>query len=183
MADLAPTCSDCGEGVEAGSPVCGRCGNRLDWPEPVVQGRDDEPPPVPPVPPVPPAPPGSAAGPVGGTGRGLIPAIVVDLTVSSPRGERPVPLDSGDTLEIGRDVGPLTDLCTDNVSGLHARIRVGDDDVVIEDIGSDGRGSTNGTFLNGSRLPVNLPTPLPDGAVVTCGSQPPLTIHVRVTRP
>lgn len=176
MADLAPTCSDCGEAVEAGSPVCGLCGNRLDWPEPVGRGRDEPPP-------VPPAPPESPAAPVGGIGRGLIPAIVVDLTVSSPRGERPVALDSGDTLEIGRDVGPLTDLCTDNVSGLHARIRVGDDDVVIEDVGSEGRGSTNGTYLNGSRLPANRPTPLPDGAVVTCGSQPPLTIHVKVARP
>lgn len=168
-----------GHAVPPGAANCPRCGTRIERPEPT---RMEAPPPVPPVPP---APPGTAAphrGAARAPGTGLIPALTVGLAVSSPRGERSITLDSGDVLFIGRDDGPLTDLCEDNVSGRHARIRVGDDDVMIEDIGSEGCGSTNGTYLNGARIPANQPTPLPDGAVVTCGLQPPLTIRVEVTR-
>jgi pSer/pThr/pTyr-binding forkhead associated (FHA) protein len=178
VADVEVRCARCGRVVPPGVANCPKDGMRIERTEPEPAAPAPPPPTsapsAPEVPqPIPPPPPAA--------GRRLIPALTVDLLVSSPRGERPIQLDSGDTLDIGRDVGPLTDLCTDNVSGRHARVRVGDDEVVIEDVGSDGHGSTNGTYVNGSRLPANRPTPLPDGAVVTCGTKPPLTISVKVT--
>jgi pSer/pThr/pTyr-binding forkhead associated (FHA) protein len=175
VADVEVRCARCRRVPPPGATNCPHDGVRIEWPKPEPER-----------PAVPPAPPGTGTPGVESTASatvgGLIPAITVDLVVSSPHGERAIQLDSGTTLDIGRDVGPLTDLCTDNVSGHHAQIRVGDDDVVIEDVGSDRRGSTNGTYIAGSRLPANQPVPLPDGAVVTCGSQPPLTIRVKVTR-
>jgi pSer/pThr/pTyr-binding forkhead associated (FHA) protein len=49
------------------------------------------------------------------------------------------------------------------VSELHCRISVIDDECYIEDIGSDGMGSTNGTFINGNKLPPTVPVKFYDG--------------------
>lgn len=107
-------------------------------------------------------------------------SLKVTLSLSSPLGRRIVALRPGDRLEIGREVGPLRDLCGDNISARHAEIAVGRDAVTICDTGRDRRGSTNGTFVGGSRLPADTPTQLHDGDVVTCASDPPLEIVVRI---
>jgi pSer/pThr/pTyr-binding forkhead associated (FHA) protein len=108
-------------------------------------------------------------------------ALTVDLAIASDLGQRTVRLQSGDRLQIGREVGPLTDHCTDNVSGDHAEINVGSDCIEVRDTGRDGRGSTNGTFVDGERIQPNVATRLQDGAVVTCGTEPPLTISVSLS--
>jgi len=159
-------CSECGNAVPLTATICPYDGNRIERAATRV-----EPAPTPHAEQRPPAgdDPFAAAG------------LAVDLVVSSSRGERSVVLRTGDRLEIGREIGPLTDLCTDNVSAHHAEITVGSDCVEIRDTGRNLAGSTNGTYLNGERLPPNAPTRLVDGSVVTCGTDPPLTIGVTVT--
>jgi pSer/pThr/pTyr-binding forkhead associated (FHA) protein len=65
-------------------------------------------------------------------------------------------------LEIGRQ-GTGCALDDEQVSRRHAVVRVGDDDVVIEDLGS-----TNGTWVN--RLRIDSPVALHDGDVVRVGT-------------
>lgn len=160
-------CSECGNVVPPTATICPYDGNRIVRSATRVDLRPT---------PLAKQPPPAGVDPFAATG------LVVDLVVSSSRGERSVPLRTGDRLEIGREVGPLTDLCTDNLSAHHAEITVGPDCVEIRDTGRNLSGSTNGTFLNGERLPPNAPTALVDGSVVTCGTDPPLTIRVSVTR-
>lgn len=105
----------------------------------------------------------------------------VQVHISSARGQRSVQLGLGDLLEIGREVGSLGDLCTDNISAAHAELAVRPDRTEIRDTGRALRGSTNGTFLDGVRLPPNRWTTVPDGAVIRLGSDPALTIRVSVT--
>lgn len=154
------TCSECLGSVPAGATICPVCGNRIEQPAQAAPTRT------------------SSTGP----GVGADPFAEVDsaiqLYVSSPRGERTISLGVGDRLEIGREVGPLTDLCTDNLSAHHAEISVGDDGVEITDTGRGRQGSTNGTFVEGRRLVPNVGVRLVDGSVVTCGSDPPLTIRM-----
>ncbi|MEW5721973.1 MAG: FHA domain-containing protein, partial [Thermodesulfobacteriota bacterium] len=52
-----------------------------------------------------------------------------------------------------------------NVSGHHCRILLEDGGLAIEDLGS-----TNGTYVNGRRLPPHRPTPVSPGDEVTLGS-------------
>ncbi|MGE0152235.1 MAG: FHA domain-containing protein [Reyranellaceae bacterium] len=51
-----------------------------------------------------------------------------------------------------------------SLSRRHARLRLGDGRLTIEDLGS-----TNGTIVDGMRLPVETPRPLRDGAQVLLG--------------
>ena len=51
------------------------------------------------------------------------------------------------------------------VSGAHAQISADDDVFILTDIGS-----TNGTLLNGERLPINTPVTLDSGDVVVIGA-------------
>ena len=101
------------------------------------------------------------------------------LDVSSQRGRRSLHLNAGDLLEVGAVVGPLQDLCTDNVSGHHADIRVTVHGIEVTDMGTDGRGSTNGTFIDGARIPPCVPVPVGPGSSITCGTDPPLTIRLK----
>ncbi len=103
---------------------------------------------------------------------------IVTLTVSGTLGRRLVHLEPGQTLEIGSGIGSLTDLCPDNISRRHAEIRVGTASVEVVDRGSADRGSMNGTFVDGCRLTPMAPTRVVDGAVITLGADPPLTIVV-----
>lgn len=161
-------CSECGNVVPPTATICPFDGNRI---ERSVTRIEPEP----------------AARSAGSETSGVDPfaaaMLVVDLLVSSSRGERSVPLRTGDRLEIGREIGPFIDLCTDNVSAHHAEITVGPSCAEIRDTGRNLAGSTNGTYVDGVRLPPNVPTRLVDGSVVTCGTDPPLTIRVSVTGP
>jgi len=159
-------CSECGRAVAPTATICPYDGNRIERRSTPVQSE-----------PTPSAEqhPRTGADPFASGG------LAVELVVSGKRGERSVLLRTGDRLEIGREVGPLTDLCTDNLSARHAEVTVGPDCVEIRDTGRNLAGSTNGTYLDGERLPPNTPTPLLDGSVVTCGTDPPLTIRVSVT--
>ncbi|MDW8106388.1 MAG: FHA domain-containing protein [Armatimonadota bacterium] len=67
-------------------------------------------------------------------------------------------------LRIGRR--PTNDIVIPDayVSGQHATIEIVGSDVRITDLGS-----TNGTFINDTRITPNLPTPIPADAILTLG--------------
>lgn len=157
------TCSECGNVVPPTATICPFCGNRIERASSPADGGGR------------PAPAGTGADPF------ATQTLVVELAVTSDRGQRTVRLQSGDRLQVGREIGPLTDLCTDNVSGDHAEINVGSDCVEIRDTGRDRRGSTNGTYVDGERLQPNVATRLQDGALITCGTDPPLTMIVSLS--
>jgi len=52
------------------------------------------------------------------------------------------------------------------VSDPHCRITLKDNQCYIEDIGGEGAGSTNGTFLDGIKLAPRIPTKLYDGTKI-----------------
>jgi pSer/pThr/pTyr-binding forkhead associated (FHA) protein len=56
-------------------------------------------------------------------------------------------------------------LADDSVSRHHARLEYEAGSWLVSDLGS-----TNGTYLNGDRLPPNVPTPLPYGANIRFGA-------------
>jgi DNA-binding winged helix-turn-helix (wHTH) protein len=72
------------------------------------------------------------------------------------------PLVEGDNL-VGRDPRSTVWLDVSGVSRRHARIRVANDQAILEDLGS-----RNGTFLRD--VSVTSPTPLEDGDVIRVGS-------------
>ena len=165
MDDLI-TCPKCNHGgISLAATICPECGCRLP-PRAPLPGQTL---------------PTFEASRATGTDPFAESSIFVELLISSTLGARTVLLQPGDRLEVGTEVGPLTDLCTDNISRHHAEITVGADCVGIRDVGLDSRGSTNGTFVNGFRIGANVVTPLNDGAVVLCGADPALTIKVSVT--
>ena len=102
----------------------------------------------------------------------------VKLHFSTELGQRVVELHCDHVLQVGREVGPMADLCTDNISAFHAEIAVRSNGVEIRDTGRDLGGSTNGTFIDGSRLAPNVWTPLCEGTVVRLGTDPPITIRL-----
>lgn len=160
-----PECPECEQPVSVGDSICGHCGEVLDWAQLAQEASGD--------------PPASLLA-IETVDPFAELCLAVNLAVSSPLGERPVSLQSGDRLQIGREVGPLADLCTDNVSGHHADLVVGSDRVEVYDIGRDELGSTNGTFLDDQRLVPRSATLVRDGSIITCGTDPPLTIRVNV---
>src|SRR5260370_36957220 len=70
------------------------------------------------------------------------------LTLYYDEGAETVTLDAGSNVTIGRSPEADVVVADASLSGLHARFRVGDGDVLLEDLAS-----TNGTLLNGE--PVN----------------------------
>lgn len=74
----------------------------------------------------------------------------------------PVPLFPGDNT-VGREPGTTVWLDSPSVSRRHARILVGHDRVLVEDLGSK-----NGTFVRGVRI--DQPTPIEDGDELRFGS-------------
>jgi len=75
---------------------------------------------------------------------------------------RVIELISGENL-VGRAVDCAVRLDSTDVSRRHARIVVNDNDALLEDLGS-----TNGTFVNGTR--VTAPVKLTDGMTIAFGS-------------
>jgi hypothetical protein len=59
----------------------------------------------------------------------------------------------------GRDIAPVI-FNHKWVSEYHCRITTGDNGCYIEDVGSEGTGSSNGTYVNAERLPPGAPTRL-----------------------
>lgn len=99
-----------------------------------------------------PAPAGSAAVPV--------------VRLRFPWGDVPVPAAG---LTVGRDFGvacgaPIANY--DNVSRSHARLYLEQGEVLLVDLDS-----TNGTTVNGSRLPAHQPTAVVDGDVLGYGNR------------
>lgn len=158
MGDM--TCSECGNIAPPKATICPICGNRIERARSLKSA--------------------SAEPDTDQTGEDpfAVRTLAVDLAVTSDLGQRSIQLQSGDRLQIGREFGPIADLCTDNVSGDHAEINVGAGCVEIRDTGRDRRGSTNGTYVDGERIQPNVAVQIQDGTVVTCGTEPPLTIRV-----
>jgi len=156
-------CSECGSVMPPKATICPFDGNRIERTPSPTGGS------------VQPGPAGTGSDPF------AVEVLAVDLAVRSDLGQRTVRLQSGDRLQIGREVGPLTDLCTDNVSGDHAEINVDLGCTEIRDTGRDRRGSTNGTYVDGERIQPNVAVQLQDGTVITCGTDPPLMIRVSFT--
>jgi pSer/pThr/pTyr-binding forkhead associated (FHA) protein len=97
-------------------------------------------------------------------------------TLRLPNG-RVITLEPGDRLMVGRSQdSPLADVCTDNISREHAFITVRQDGVFLTD-----RRSTNGTYLNGSRLEPDREYRLAGPVAVSFGADPPLRIDVEVS--
>jgi hypothetical protein len=93
--------------------------------------------------------------------------------------ERVITLGPGDRLMVGRGPdSPLAGLCTDNISREHAFITVRDDGVFVTD-----NRSTNGTYLDGTRLEADREYRLAGQAAVSLGADPPLRIEVEVSQP
>jgi hypothetical protein len=169
------TCPECSTPVDAQASICPDCGCRMEQAtaerahETVVDA----------------APPPRSHVPRRSSGDDpfAIRPLAVELAVESALGGRTVTLHAGDLLEIGREVGPLTALCTDNVSARHAELRVGHDRVEIRDTGRDDAGSTNGTYVDGERIAPGKLMELEDGSVISCGTDPPVTIRVTVVPP
>ena len=103
-------------------------------------------------------------------------ATVAGAVLRLPNG-RMISLDPGDRLMVGRGQdSPVADMCTDNISRVHAFIAVRNDGVYL----SDSR-STNGTYLNGSRLEPDHEYRLTGSATISFGADPPLRIDVEVS--
>ncbi len=66
----------------------------------------------------------------------------------------------------------------DNVSSRHCTIIKRNNDYLIVD-----HGSTNGTFVNGSKLTPNIETPLPPNATIQLGKDPSSSIQMRLSIP
>jgi DNA-binding winged helix-turn-helix (wHTH) protein len=86
-------------------------------------------------------------------------------------GRREIALDPGDNL-IGRDREAVVWIDDESVSRRHARIRLGDDGAIVEDMGSK-----NGTFAQGKKIAG--PTPLRDRDTLKIG---PASMVFRVLR-
>jgi len=107
------------------------------------------------------APLAAATAPVAGLGTEARQLVGID----GPYAGQVFPL-AGPNMTVGRDTGRDIALSADNtVSRTHARIAQEGGQVVVYD-----EGSSNGTFVNGMRLPAQAPQTLAPGDVVQFGS-------------
>lgn len=165
------TCRVCQSEADPDDEACGHCGSPLPRrraaapaPEPTRPQAQSRPPA---------APPSAASSPAGG-GDPFATGVSAVLRVP---GARVITLEAGDRLMIGRDQdSPLAALCSDNISRCHAFVGVTDDGVYVAD-----DNSTNGTYLNGSRLEPKRNYPVTGRAVIALGSDPPLHIDIEVS--
>lgn len=90
-------------------------------------------------------------------------------------GHAPIGLDEGEAIVLGRNgESPFGASCGDSISRNHVELRVRDDVLFAQDLGS-----TNGTFLNGQRLVQRVPTPCADGDLVQLATEEPIRVEVR----
>lgn len=93
----------------------------------------------------------------------MSPAQIFQLQITDANGDqRTVPV--RETLTLGRQVGNDVQLSDQRVSRQHAAITCDDEACTITDLGS-----SNGTELDGQKLPPNVPTPLKPGADIQIG--------------
>lgn len=85
----------------------------------------------------------------------------------------------GETLALGRGMGPIANICTDNISERHADIWVTDHGLFIEDVGTDGRGSTNGTYVDDTKIIPRQPVSIEPQSTIHLATDPPLHIEIR----
>jgi len=88
----------------------------------------------------------------------------------------------GRPLMVGRNSQdlPRPGALPDNVSGIHAAFRLDrSGNIYLCDCGSDGRGSTNGTYVNGSRLAPNVETRVAAEDRIELGQDPATVVTVR----
>jgi predicted component of type VI protein secretion system len=86
-----------------------------------------------------------------------------------------------DGLKIGRGCSIAPDIFNHNqVSETHCEITIDNTDCYVEDIGSSGAGSTNGTFIDGVAIPKRTPTKLYDGNTLGIAT---LVFDVRLEHP
>lgn len=74
---------------------------------------------------------------------------------------------AGTPIQLGRDPSRANLVLTgyQTVSGLHCRAEFSNGKLTLTDLGS-----TNGTFVNKTRIPANQPVSIPDGAEIMLGS-------------
>lgn len=111
---------------------------------------------------VPASPAPQAARPAAPAGGGRAAARLI--ITSGPKTGLEVPLASGDSISIGRSSESGLVIRDDYTSSHHARLSKRGDIWTIQDLGS-----TNGTYLNGSRL-TDKPVQVPLGATVKVGA-------------
>jgi hypothetical protein len=189
-------CTLCGELIEVGAATCLYCGSPAPMepgapptapprPPAVAPSPAGAPPPAPPPTPRPPATPAApssvAAGRPAAGQDPFAPTSGPRLTVQAADGRtRVITIDRGRAVVIGSANGPVADLCTDNISRTHAEFRLDARGLTVTDTGSDGQGSTNGTFVNGTRLAAGRSRMVGNGDVVACATDPALIIAVEL---
>lgn len=168
----AVTCRVCRTENDPDDEACGHCGS------PLPRRRAAAPEPGPTRQQVPSRPPAASPPPAPSPGGGSDPfATGVSAALRVPGG-RVITLEAGDRLMIGRGRdSPLAALCSDNISRCHAFVGIRDDGVYVAD-----DNSTNGTYLNGSRLEPKREYPVTGHAIIELGSDPPLRIDIEVSR-
>jgi pSer/pThr/pTyr-binding forkhead associated (FHA) protein len=170
------TCRSCGHDNGPGDDSCGYCGSPLPRPK-ASAARERATSRAPRAEAAAQAPPANATAQASRASDDPFAGRVV-ATLRLPNG-RVITLEPGDRLMVGRGQdSPLADICTDNISREHAFIAVRDDGVYL----TDSR-STNGTYLDGSRLEPDREYRLAGSAAVSCGADPALRIDVEVIEP
>ena len=150
VAPAGVECPRCGQRFTGGETECVYCSVLLPVTEPAPGGR-----PASPV-----APSGIANSPSEDAGATRLDAPAV--TIEWPWGACSV----HSRLVIGRDArSPLAAQLAsyENVSGVHAEIRVSHEGVFLIDVGTQGTGSSNFTFVNEQKLVPNIPFRLANG--------------------
>lgn len=155
------TCRSCSGSNASGASTCQFCGF------PLPRQRSPENPGPPP--------------PAGSTSRAPAPSgdpfNVERTVVVRAAGLDPIHLQKGDRLLVGRSPdSPLSSVCADNISRQHAEIYVGEEGVVLMDTDS-----TNGTFVDGTRLAPRSPFSIQATADVHFGNEPPLRLTIEVS--
>lgn len=168
----AVTCRSCGHDNDAGDDSCGFCGSPL--PRRMAGAAGEMTTVQVPQANVAQAPPANTDQVLPASDDPFATSIGAALRL--PNG-RVITLEPGDRLMVGRGQdSPVADICTDNISRVHAFITVRDDGVYL----TDSR-STNGTYLNESRLEPDREYRLTGSIGVSFGADPPLRIDVEVS--
>lgn len=84
---------------------------------------------------------------------------------------------STSSTRLGRSDGSDIRFSDRTVSRRHAELNCKNGACVVVDVGTRGAGSLNGTFVNGTRLQANKPTPVKRGDIITLGPDAELSLQ------